>query len=275
MKKNTRSRSQFSGLNGIAPLVDAIRAIPTASRFDEGKALSMFVQTALCTVMDCSKDSRFSQWIATRIDHQALGFIPFVRVEAKSFEWELPVIEAYMQAVKDNEPFQDVLGAVHAEFMGRFGGNGLGQHFTPPDLADLMGVIAADHFRRHPKQGVIRIGEPCCGAGSLVLAQIRQLIKLNGRKFTKRLALECNDIDPLCSAMTALQLMANQFLHVLPLAKVEVTVGNTLTMNMRMGFQSIASSYLESHEAMNDPLSLCFRTQAKAKPNVFGGAKAA
>ena len=265
-----RAASRYSNLRGIAPLVDAIRAIPTGSRFDEGKALSMFVQTALCTVTDANKDPRLSQLIATRIEHQALCFTPFVRFEAQPFDWEGPVIEAYLHAVKDNEPFQDVLTAIHAEFLLRSGGNGLGQHFTPLDMADLMGAIAADHLRRHPLQGVIRIGEPACGAGSLVLAQIRQLIRINGRDIAKRLALECNDIDPLCSAMTALQLMANQFLHVLPLAKVEVTVGNTLTMNLRMGFQSISSSYLENQEEKMDPLSLCFQSPQKAKPSVFG-----
>ncbi len=270
-----RSASRYSHLRGIAPLVKAIRAIPTGSRFDEGKALSMFVQTALCTVTDCVKDPRFSKWMATRIEHQALGFTPFVRVDAQPFNWEGPVIEAYLAAVRDNEPFEDVLGAVHAELLGRFGGNGLGQHFTPPDLADLLGAIGADHFKRHPLQGVIWICEPCCGAGSLVLAQIRQLIKVNGRDITGRLALECNDIDSLCSAMTALQLLANQFLHVLHLAKAEVTVGNTLTMNFRMAFQSISLRFLESEEGKKDPLSLCFLAPQKPKPNIFGGAQAA
>lgn len=143
---------------------------------------------------------------------------------------------AYMDAVDAASPFEDVLTQVHAHFLGRTGGNGLGQHFTPPDMTKLVAALGADHCKRHPRGRVLcRVYEPCCGAGGLVLAQIRVLVQ-EGKVIT----VHATDLDPLCSAMTALQLLANQMVHGVALRECVVTVGDVLTGRERLAFASAA-----------------------------------
>lgn len=270
MSATKNNRARYSGLDNLSPLVDAIKAIPTGPRFDAGKALSMFTQTTLCALIDTNSHLGNPLSFVTRIDHAAFGFTAFVREKGRAFEWEMKVTEAYYRAVQSNEPFEDVLTAIHGEFLSRFGGNGLGQHFTPADLAKLAGLLGAQNFKKHTQEGLIRIGEPTCGAGSLIMGSISELMKSEGRGVVSRLSVTANDLDPLCSAMTTLQLMANQFIHALPLAQIEVTVGNTLTMDLRMAFQSMSWSYLKSQEGRNEVLAQCFQPAKKSAPNIFG-----
>lgn len=270
MSATKNNLARHSNLKNLTPLVDAIKAIPTGPRFDAGKALLMFTQTTLCALIDTHSRLGNPLRFATRIDHHAFGFTPFVRENGQAFGWEMKVTEAYYRAVQSNEPFEDVLTAIHGEFLSRFGGNGLGQHFTPADLAKLAGLLGAQHFKKHPQDGLIRIGEPTCGAGSLIMGSISELMKSEGRGVVSRLSVTANDLDPLCSAMTTLQLVANQFIHALPLAQIEVTVGNTLTMDLRMAFQSMSCSYLESQDGRSEMLTQCFQPTKKSVPNVFG-----
>jgi hypothetical protein len=44
--------------------------------------------------------------------------------------------------------------------------------------------------------------------------------------------------DPLCTAMTALQVHASQVFHYLPLGSVLVTVGNELVGHRKLGYWS-------------------------------------
>ncbi|MFZ7095506.1 N-6 DNA methylase [Luteimonas dalianensis] len=219
----------------IDALTKAIQAIPTGARWDPGRALTLFAHAAvLGTTQRAQQGYRFLLHAKSYPPmREALEGLLFPEAQAMAIRH---ATSAYMDAVDAASPFEDVLTQVHAHFLGRNGGNGLGQHFTPPDMTKLVAALGADHRKRHPTgRDLCRVYEPCCGAGGLVLAQIQVLVEEG-----KAITVHATDLDPLCSAMTALQLLANQMVHGVALRECVVTVGDVLTGRERLAFASAA-----------------------------------
>lgn len=131
----------------------------------------------------------------------------------------------YKEAVRAFPPWTDVLGAVHALKLATSGGEGLGQSFTPEDLASLVAGLAEDFRQRHPPKETKpqRLYDPTAGAGSLLLAQVAEMGEDAGQ-----CVVAADDIDPLCCAMTAVQFLANAVIHQRTVGALVVRVGNTL-----------------------------------------------
>lgn len=214
-------------MNEVAKLVKAIRAIPSTSGkpWNPQSAVETFVQHALMSMGHIHADTK------GYLDPKVLAFGPLKKNVEEAPE-VVAAINAYIKAVFASRPFDDVLGQVHAELLGRKGGEGLGQSFTPGDLLDLVQALATRH---RPGEGGAKVYDSCCGAGSLALAAIRSQLK---HLPSEKILVLAGDIDPLCAAMTALQIHANQTFHFLPLGAVKVTVGNELTGPRRPGFWS-------------------------------------
>lgn len=132
---------------------------------------------------------------------------------------------AYLHAVAEAPPFTDVFCELHQTLVGS---KYLDQHFTPPDIAALVSELASSHHRRFPPKGR-QIYEPCCGSGALLLAYLAKTLKDDGRDGLARLHVEGNDLDPLCSLMTATRIFANEVAHGAVIGAVRITVGNALT----------------------------------------------
>lgn len=133
----------------------------------------------------------------------------------------------YRQAVKACPPWSDVLVGVHARRLATTGGEGLGQYFTPEDLALLTASLVSSHRKEHrmtPTDGLYRIHEPTCGAGGLILAQM-----IGFGDEASSCVIDAWDIDPLCCAMTALQFVANAVEHDQHVKELVVRHGNVLT----------------------------------------------
>lgn len=120
----------------------------------------------------------------------------------------------YMQAILDNEPFTDIVGMMYDESLGK---NNMGQFLTPPDLADklvpfLTGAVA-------PKiTAPIKIGDICgCGAGSLILGQIKGFIMEQGEDVAKHLHVVGVDSDMRMVRMTTAQVVLSSICHRIPL----------------------------------------------------------
>lgn len=231
----------------LVRLKKAIQAVPTGNGpWNARKAMEQFTQITLCTLVNTHKQLQQvygSSLVIERLDYEVFGFIPLPPEKRDAYPWQVEVMNAYLDAVAAHEPFDDLLTRVHQEFLASERGGGLGQHFTPPDLAALVGALAASHRTRHPLSmaGAMEcLYEPACGAGSLVLALLRDRMKQGGVNQVVNLRVICNDIDPLCSAMTALQLFATQYSHGAPIGHVRVTVGHCLTHNLDepLGFNS-------------------------------------
>ena len=152
----------------------------------------------------------------------------------------------YKEAVKTCPPWTDVLGAVHANVLTSSNGEGLGQYFTPEDLAQLTAAIAHDHMKDHPPKktsgaGAITIHEPTVGAGGLVLAQLEE-----AGDDDRRYVIDAWDIDPLCCAMTSLQVLANVALHSRSVAGIYVREGNVLTKQHKIFWMGISGSVVRA-----------------------------
>lgn len=251
-KPNPKVQDQVARTKTKA-LCRAIEKIPTGGgAFDARKAFGIFLQHTLCSLVGANR--RVGEPLFMVHYHPRLmGFqpidpaVPFPNIE------EIGAAQrAYLEAVQANAPFTDLLTPVHAYFLGE-SGKGLGQFFTPWDLSSLVGGIAVDHQKRHGPAGRLRVSDPCCGAGGLLLAYIHERAEFQGEDWDARLVepgvahdlatnvrIHANDIDPACAAMTALQLTAAQFIHMAPLAGVHIEVGTTLVGERQVVYKSMS-----------------------------------
>lgn len=235
MSSTKQKIKQELSARNVVRLSRAIEKIPGQDgRASSRRSFAIFLQHALAMMVEMNRKGGEPLFLS-EAQFRKIGFTPIdPDVELPGKAEIASAVTAYLVAVRDSEPFTDLLTAVHANFVGS-GGEGLGQYFTPWDLAKLCGALSADHNKRHGKaQGPYRISDPCCGAGGLLLAAIQE--DLAGRKSAVEKAdaafaihVHANDIDPMCAAMTALQLTTNQFIHMLALGEVRIEVGDTLT----------------------------------------------
>ncbi len=84
------------------------------------------------------------------------------------------------------------------------------------------------------------MGDPTCGAGTLLLAKLHELVR-NDPKALLGLTVKANDRDPLCSAITALQLLSNQVIWRMPIGSVVVECKDIITqyLETRVVFWSL------------------------------------
>lgn len=219
-------------MNEVTALVKAIQAIPSADRtpWNPRVAVETFVQHALMSIWRIQVDTKAC------LDPKVLAFVP-LQQNAEAVPEVAAAITAYLNAVTASRPFEDVLGRVHAELLARRGGEGLGQFFIPGDLLNLAQALDTRH---RPNGSGVKVYDSCCGAGSLALAAIRGRLK---HTTSEKILVLAGDIDPLCAAMTALQIHANQTFHLLPLGAVKVTVGNELVGERHPGYWSHSCNY--------------------------------
>jgi hypothetical protein len=244
MKNYTSTYGQSSMPNEkhLRTVVKAIEQIKRENgSFNPCEALSAFVQHATVSVIEANKKIG-SPVFKTLASYRQLGFKtinPGVRMPNQ--DQIMAAVTAYMNAVREHEAFTDLLSPIFAQFLGK-GGQGLGQFFTPWDIAKVTSAIAIDHQKRHGIPAINRVHEPCCGAGGLILAVIQDHIAGSADEPLRAalsLDVSANDIDPLCAAMTALQISASQFVHGIALGQVEITVGNCLVGKCSVVYQSL------------------------------------
>ena len=227
----------------IKAMVSAIRQIHTRpGPWSARKAMEDFIQKTLCALVEGHKKKAESHGSNLLMNYapRAFNFKPIEKRDI-GHPWENVAVTAYITAVLAHEPYEDILVYVFTELQLGGASSDLGQFLTPPDLCRLAAEIAIDNQRRHPvgMGGMLKISDPCCGAGGLLLASIATHYKAGGVDAVANLDISANDLDPLCSAMTALQLMASMMLFQLPLGRVDITVGNTLTANCKPALMSL------------------------------------
>lgn len=120
----------------------------------------------------------------------------------------------YAQLVIDH-PWQDILGPTYMELGSHGQQKWLGQYFTPQVVAGAMARIAMtdidlDEF---PAGRLINVMEPCAGSGVMLLAACEAIVDDFGAAALPRFSFTAIDLDPLCSAMTACQMIANGAMH--------------------------------------------------------------
>ncbi|WP_321810282.1 MULTISPECIES: N-6 DNA methylase [unclassified Burkholderia] len=117
----------------------------------------------------------------------------------------------------------DVLGETY--MMLDIGNDRAGQFFTPYSVSRLMaGITIGGRSDAIEQDGFMRMQEPACGAGGMVIATADALLSV-GQNYQQTLHATCIDIDARCVHMTYLQL---SMMHVPAI----IVHGNALTMEV-------------------------------------------
>jgi len=134
-----------------------------------------------------------------------------------------PQLLSQLVAALDAEPV-DVLGPLYMEL--EIGSKDRGQFFSPSALSELMAEMTFSGILEILKaKPFVTVHEPACGAGGMVLAAAKTLIR-NGHNPAFTLFASCVDVDRVAALMCYIQLS----LWNIP---AEVIVGNTLSLEMR------------------------------------------
>ncbi len=117
----------------------------------------------------------------------------------------------------------DVLG--EAYMMLGLGNDRAGQFFTPYSVSRMMSMmLMGDVGAEVERRGFLRLHEPACGAGGMVIAAADSILAA-GRNYQQAMHATCIDIDPCCVHMTYVQL---SLLHI----PATVVHGNALSMEV-------------------------------------------
>src|SRR5471032_718428 len=114
----------------------------------------------------------------------------------------------------------DVLGAIY--MMLDLGNDRSGQFFTPFEISKLMARLLVGDGSDVRERGFLRLNEPACGAGGMVIAYADAL-QSAGLNYQDSMHAICVDVDAKCVYMTFLQLA---LLHIPAI----VVHGNALSM---------------------------------------------
>ncbi len=152
--------------------------------------------------------------------------------EPKAWNLLQELFNEYLHVINDNEPFADIVGMMYDETAHK--GNNLGQFLTPPDLADLLGeLLIAGNPESITKD--MLIGDFCgCGAGSLILGQIKAIYNHHGKDAVKHLNVVANDLDACMSKMATVQTVFSSIVHRIPLGSFTTFNANTVTQYSEM-----------------------------------------
>lgn len=127
----------------------------------------------------------------------------------------------YLIDVFNSEPFKDILGPVYEQYSID---HRKGQFFTPPCLGALFAEI---HFNDSNQdlqgEAPFSITDSSCGAGALLLANLRKLYSAGGANTIQRVEVYANDIDLNLCKITTVQILISCALKKLPLRRFQIT----------------------------------------------------
>ncbi|MFP6782809.1 MAG: N-6 DNA methylase [Pseudomonas sp.] len=226
-------------MNKYKKLKEAILSISDNKRQSISKAeresFAVFIEVSLlCALMNIRKKYSDKGYSESEIGNCLFVKKPIIDVaerfivdEDKTRKIDV-AYRLYAELVKDSEPFTDVLSMLHEEILLSGGrGEGLGQFFTPPDLARSLAMMLFNETTQYPS-GTIRFSEPCCGSGALALSPLNQMYKTAPERL-RDVHLMLNDIDSLAVKSAILQVLMTCIYHNIELSRVDVYNANLIT----------------------------------------------
>ncbi|OIQ22042.1 MAG: hypothetical protein BM557_01295 [Flavobacterium sp. MedPE-SWcel] len=173
MVKNTDIKEELRPLNNLFNTFKY--------EFDISILFDDFLTIVVCCMAKGTKEglylSTIKKYSRTQLDTFSKMFVELVKIYAKNLtfeEWCDPLGEYY-----------EALASKHKK-------SGFGQFFTPKGLCDLMASLTIDKSKKN-----LKIYEPCSGSGRNILAADKVV---SGNYYV------CEDIDPICCKMTAINL---------------------------------------------------------------------
>ena len=95
--------------------------------------------------------------------------------EAK--HWQKPELELFAEALgtlvreMESQPFTDLIGGYYMEFaLSSKGQQWNGEYHTPKPICDMMARMMLGDMAGMPAEGPIKVCEPACGAGAMILS---------------------------------------------------------------------------------------------------------
>jgi hypothetical protein len=140
-----------------------------------------------------------------------------------------PKLLGELTLLLDSEP-RDVLGQLFMQL--DLGNDRTGQFFTPPEISEVMARMLFDSVTVEQRREFVTLSEPACGAGGMVLAFAKALIKA-GLNPSHAMWAECTDIDRTVALMCYVQL---SMWHI----PAVVIVGNSIARTERERFYTPA-----------------------------------
>lgn len=139
-----------------------------------------------------------------------------------------PKLFAELVELLEEEP-KDVLGGLYMEL--NLGNDLSGQYFTPPNISKLLAKLnfSDDVLETQP---FIKVSDPTCGAGGMLLAYAHEMIQ-RGHVPAYKMWVQAIDIDRTAALMCYIQLT----LWDIP---AQVIVGDTLTLEFREEYYTMA-----------------------------------
>lgn len=150
---------------------------------------------------------------------------PDVPIEA------IPIVQkcmaTYADAVRQSDPFEDLLGTVYMNLATKYARDGLAQYFSPATMARLTAELIwtpPDYSRDQ----LVSALEPCVGSGAKLLAMMRKVLDDDGPSKLLKWSLTGVDLDPVCAKMFAVQMMSNVMFKELPIGEIVAIHGDSL-----------------------------------------------
>jgi type I restriction-modification system DNA methylase subunit len=140
-------------------------------------------------------------------------------------------MRAYLLISLAETPFADNLGYLY-EYL-KLGDKSLGQIFTPMQVCELMAEMLIEPMeRKYAANKLVRISDPCCGSGRMIIAMGNVLRHDRGIvDYQRKTYVELWDIDHICARMAYL----NMTLLAIP---ARVILGDSLTRKINRTYDT-------------------------------------
>ena len=162
--------------------------------------------------------------IVRKYSKEEVALFPQMFAElAESFELRVAMMRKASSAGATTSGLTDILGETY--MMLELGTARAGQFFTPYHVSRMMAMMTiGDGGPAVRDHGFIRLQEPACGAGGMVIA-VADSLNDAGHNYQQTMHATCIDIDPCCVHMAYIQL---SLLHI----PAVVAHGNALSLDV-------------------------------------------
>lgn len=162
--------------------------------------------------------------IVRKYSKEEVALFPQMFAElAESFELRVAMMRKASSAGATTSGLTDILGETY--MMLELGNARAGQFFTPYHVSRMMAMMTiGDGGPAVRDHGFIRLQEPACGAGGMVIA-VADSLNDAGHNYQQTMHATCIDIDPCCVHMAYIQL---SLLHI----PAVVVHGNALSLDV-------------------------------------------
>jgi len=141
--------------------------------------------------------------------------------------WELlqELVEDYLAKIKEAEPFEDILGGLYDPYLGV----SKGQFLTPNKLAEGLNKFLDIPVETELTKPIFIGDMTGCGAGTLILALLRDILAKQGKEGVARCHVIVNDVDGNMVRMATAQIILNASLHNIPMLTFSAYQKNVIT----------------------------------------------